>query len=244
MLELIVKLCFCKNEAIFKRRVFNILNVTTKKMGISALVMIIILAVSMVALVGCDNQEQTLPAEATSLTEDELSYFNGDLFFNGDYLNIHNQFLSSLYDEPADIDLFQLFYCGSGIAETITEDELKAVMVKNEMTGRIDDLPCPCEKISRLNMDEILTKCMGITLTDTNEIGLDHFTYLSQYDAYYYFHGDTNYRGNINFSSGEREGNVVRLFYNDGFVSDGDKALTLQEKNGEYLFIANQKVEL
>ncbi|HZK33672.1 MAG TPA: copper amine oxidase N-terminal domain-containing protein [Tissierellaceae bacterium] len=182
-------------------------------------------------------------AEIIPLTQDELAYFNGDLFFNGDYINIRNQFLSSLYSQPADIDLFELFYCGSGIAEKITDDELKAVMVKNEIPGSIEDLPCPCEKNSRLNMDKILSEHMGITLVDTNEVRLDHFTYLSQYDSYYHLHGDTNYRTNISFSSGEREGNVVRLFYKDTFFGDGNKVLTLQEENNKYLFVANEKVE-
>ncbi|HZK43767.1 MAG TPA: S-layer homology domain-containing protein [Syntrophomonadaceae bacterium] len=176
------------------------------------------------------------------LTEDELSYFNGDLFFNRDYLNIHNQFLSSLYDEPADIDLFELFYCGSGISETMTDDELKAVMAKSGMTGSIEELPCGCEKNSRSNMDQILTECMGIRLADTNEVGLDNFIYLPQYDAYYHLHGDTNYRINIKFSRGEHEGNLIRLFYNDTFSSGGDRVLTLEERNGEYLFVSHQKV--
>lgn len=199
----------------------------------------------MTLLLGCGKQvtpEDTTTA-AISLAEDELAYFNGDSFFNGNYFNIRNQFLSSLYDEPANIDLFELFYCGSGIAETITEEELTAVMAKRGITGSIEDLPIPCEKISYSNMDKILTEYMGITLDDTNEIRLEHFVYLSQYDAYYHFHGDTNYRANINFSSGEREGDTIRLFYNDKFFCDGYKVLTLKEKNGAYLFVANQKLE-
>jgi hypothetical protein len=216
------------------------LNVNTKKMGIFPLLLVIILAFSMIVLVACDNQEQ---AEAAPLTDDELMYFNGDLFFNGDDFNIRNQFLSSLYSKPGEIDLFELFYIGSGIDERITEDELKAVMTENNMTGTIEDLPCPCEKSSLSNMDKILTEHMGITLADTNDVGLDGFTYLSEHDAYYHLHGDTNYRTNISFSSGEREGNVIRLFYNDTFFGDGDKVLTLQEEEGKYLFVANQKVE-
>jgi hypothetical protein len=199
----------------------------------------------MTLLVGCGKPvtPQSNTTEAISLPEEELAYFNGDSFFNGNYMNIRNQFLSSLYDEPANIDLFELFYCGSGIVETITEDELTAVMTKSGIAGSIDDLLCPCEKISCSNMNKILTECMGITLDDTNEIELEHFVYLSQYDAYYYFHGDTNYRGSINFSGGEREGDIIRLFYNDKFFCDGYKVLTLQEKNGAYLFVANQKLE-
>lgn len=210
-----------------------------------SIIWILVLICAMTLLVGCEKQKilETTTTEAISLTEYELGFFNGDSFFNGDYLNIHNQFLSSVYDKPANIDLFGLFYSGSGSVETITEDELKIVMEKTGIEGSIDDLPCDCEKISSSNMNKVLTECMGITLADTNKIGLDRFVYLSQYEAYYHFHGDTNYRRKINFSRGEREGDIVRLFYNDGLFCDGYKVLTLQERNGAYLFVANQKVE-
>lgn len=52
------------------------------------------------------------------LSEEELAYFNGDAFFNGtDGINIRNQFLSSTYAAPEEIDLFQIFYCGDGDAD-------------------------------------------------------------------------------------------------------------------------------
>jgi hypothetical protein len=68
---------------------------------------------------------------------------------------------------------------------------------------------------------------------------------LKEYDAYYHYHGDTNYRMKITFSSGEREGNIIRLFYNDTFMAGGgDKVLTLREKEAVgYLFVSNQKAE-
>lgn len=203
------------------------------------------LALIMTLLAGCGDQlaPKTTSTEAMPLTADELSFFNGDSFFNGEYLNIRNQFMSSLYDEPADIDLFALFYCGSGMTETLTDDEQMAVMAEIGMEESIDDLQSPCEKISRANMDEILAEQMDIALADTNLLGLENFVYLSQYDAYYFFHGDTNYRENINFSSGERKGDVIQLFYDDEFFGDGRKVITLKEKNGDYLFVANQQAE-
>ncbi len=198
--------------------------------------------------VGWNQETQTASindrAEIIPLSQEDLDYFNGDSFFNGDYLNITNQFLSSSYSKPADIDLFQLFYCGNGTDETMTEDELRQVMGKYNMTGTIEELPCPCEKNSYSNMNKILRKYMGISLADTNKIGLDKFAYLPEYDAYYHFHGDTNYRRKINFSSGERKGNLVRLFYNDGFFADGDKVLTLKEEKGQYLFVSNEKADI
>lgn len=45
----------------------------------------------------------------TTLTDEELAWFNEE-FFNGDEFNFHNQFLTSLYDRPEDIDLYELFY--------------------------------------------------------------------------------------------------------------------------------------
>jgi len=172
----------------------------------------------------------------TALNDEELSYFNGDEFFNGEYLNIRNQFLSSTYERPEKIDMFELFYCGSGIEEIATEEERAAVVAHNNWDMEPD---CACTKISRSNMESVLGKYMGLTLADTDGIGLENITYLKEYDAYYYYHGDTNYRGKITFSGGEREGDIIRLFYDDVFLADGKKVLTLQEKDGSYLFVSN-----
>jgi hypothetical protein len=176
----------------------------------------------------------------TPLTDDELSYFNGDEFFNGEYMNICNQFLSSIYDAPGKVDLFQLFYCGSGIEDAITVAEKSAVVAYNSWDMEPD---CACTKISRSNMDAILSKYIGLTLSDTEKVGLEDFTYLEEYDAYYYYHGDTNYRANITFSGGEWEGDIIRLFYDDVFFGDGEKVLTLREKDDIYIFVSNEYSE-
>lgn len=208
------------------------------KMLLPALLTVIFLA-GIVA--GCNFTgagKQNKSSEITQLTAEELEYFNGDEFFNGEYLNIRNQFLSSLYDTPGKVDLFQLFYCGSGLEETITDAEKAAVIAYNGWEMEPD---CACEKISRANMDAVLTEYMGMTLADTEKIGLENFTYLEEYDAYYYYHGDTNYRRAISFSGGERENNFIRLFYDDQFMSDGEKVLILREQAGSYLFVSNEK---
>ncbi len=80
-----------------------------------------------------------------------------------------------------------------------------------------------------------------MALDDTEKIGLENFTYLEEYDAFYYYHGDTNYRMAISFTGGEREGNIIRLYYNDQFMGDGEKVLTLKEQGGSYLFVSNKK---
>lgn len=205
----------------------------------------ILAAILLIAAVatGCTSRgasNQSTSPRVTLLTAKELDYFNGDEFFNGEYMNIRNQFLGSLYDVPGKVDLFQLFYCGSGIEEAPTEVEKAAVVKYNGWDMEPD---CACNKISRANIDAILTKYMGLILEDTEKIGLENFTYLEEYDAYYIYHGDTNYRMTVSFSGGEREGNIIRLFYDDLFMCDGKKVLTLQEQDGGYLFVSNEKLE-
>lgn len=175
------------------------------------------------------------------LNSDELAYFNGDAFFNGEYMNIRNQFLSSLYSVPEQVDLSQLFYCGSGFEESYAPGEIASVEAILYSNGVIPD--CSCEKNSRSNMDAVLATYMGLTLSDTEKTGLDNFTYIEEYDAYYFYHGDTNYRSAITFSAGEREGDIIRLFYEDTFMADGNKVLTLREADGSYLFVSNKMVQ-
>ncbi len=180
--------------------------------------------------------------EPRILDEDELAYFNGNLFFNGEVFNIRNQFLSSVYDKPEDINLFYSTI-DSYVDEKITDTEIQAVMEQLEIEGSPDDLPCICNKISASTMDKVLKEYMGIGFEDTNKVGLENFVYLLKYDAYYHIHGDSNYENVINFSKGERDGNIVRLYYKDTFYNDGEKVLTLKIEDGNYKFVSNQKTK-
>lgn len=193
--------------------------------------------------VGCTftgADPKTAEPEWTTLTAEELDLFNGDEFFNGEAFNLRNQFLSSLYDAPEEIDLYQLFYCGSGAEEPVTEAEQAAVVAQNGWEQAPD---CACEKISRANMDAALTEAMGLTLAGTDGVGLENFTYLKDYDAYYSFHGDTNYRGTISFYAGQRAGDLIRLFYDDQFFGDGEKVVTLKQQDGGYRFLSNETLD-
>lgn len=66
------------------------------------------------------------------------------------------------------------------------------------------DPDCGCTKITRQEMDAVLWEYTGLTLEETRQVGLKQFTYLPEYDAYYHFHGDTNYTLPI-FSRGSRQ---------------------------------------
>ena len=180
------------------------------------------------------------------LSDEELAWFNGDEFFNGDYLNIRNQFLSSTYENPEDVDLFELFYCGDGAAnyadapEGVDAAELEAAMLA-AIGG--EDPDCPATILTTARMDAVLEEYLGLTLDETNQVGLDNFTYLPEYDIYYYFHGDTNYRASVTFTSGERNGDLVRLIYDATFLVDDLKEVTLREHGDSWQFVSNLAVE-
>lgn len=179
----------------------------------------------------------TAASKARPLTGEELAYFNEE-FFNGEDYNLHNQFLSSLYERPEDIDLSQLFYCGVG-EETVSDTELQQLGVLDENGEKI----CDTDKLPVSAMDDVLLQNTGLTLEETSGIGLQGFQYLPEQEAYYHTHGDTNYRMCVTFSSGEREGDTIRLYYDDTFYADGTKCLTLTARpDGGYWFVSNLRL--
>lgn len=178
------------------------------------------------------------------LTGDELAYFNEE-FFNSDAagMHIHNQFLTSLYERPEDIDLYELFYCGTGISETMTEVE-RVLVGSFDLDGA---LICPTDKLSLDAIDTVLLENTGLTLDKTSKTGMEHFQYLPQYESYYHSHGDTNYFHSVRITAGERQGDTIRLYYPDDFSRYPDYdwlcvTLAVQE-DGSLWFVSNRPAE-
>lgn len=210
----------------------------TMNKKVMCLIMMILLSIN---LIGCKSNED-VEVKIEELSAEELEFFNGDAFFNGEGFNIRNQLLSSVYDRPESIDLFGLFYTGSGLEENITDEELLNVMAASGISGTIEALPSPCEKNSVKNMDAILMQYLDITVEESDKVGLENMIFLEEYSAYYYFHGDTNYRNAIMFSHGEKVADQIRLYYEDNFFGDGEKVLTLLEIGDDYKFLSNQYI--
>lgn len=92
-------------------------------------------------------------------------------------------------------------------------------------------------------INTVLLENTGLTLEQTAQKGMEQFQYLPEYESYYHSHGDTNYRMQVTFSSGEREGDTIRLYYDDTFYGDGTKCLTLTARpNGDYWFVSNLRL--
>ena len=242
-----------EEKARLKERIVNIMRY--KKTAASTIMLSLLLTI---LLCGCgplignvenpdnsDNSDVSVPSgesvsddqELTPLTQDEISWFN-DEFFNGEYINIHNQFLFSVYDKPQDIDLFELFYCGTpDNQDSFPSQEEKDKVVAEE--GLSEEPDCMCQKNTTADIDAVPQENMGITLDETNKVGLDRFTYLPEYDAYYYFHGDTNYLGCF-MKSGfrDKDGNVY-LYYETLTGYQNERELLLKKNGDGYLFYSN-----
>ena len=190
--------------------------------------------------------------EDRPLTAEELERFNTEVF-NGGGFNMMNQFLCLAVEAPKDyrqIDLFALFYNGTGAPMEVTEEERQAV-AEADYGGEdpmVDLVKCPASE-----MDAVLRKYLGLTLDETDRWCLDRFTYLEEYDAYYDFHGDTNYPGEVTFTSGKwKDGKVLLYYEGSGFpglssgngemnmVSSGPACVTLEpQKDGGCRFLSN-----
>ncbi len=185
----------------------------------------------------------TSPNETRPLNGQELTYFN-EIFFNGGQYNIHNQFLTSLYEKPEEIDLFQLFYNGDG--NTVFAkmengmDQVSLEKLLAEAEGFKGEPPCPAISLTTAQMDAVLLACTGLTLQETERVGLSNFSYLESNDIYFHFHGDTNYVGTVTFTAGEQKGDQISLYYYDTYFGEGWKCVTLQnDQKGSYYFCSN-----
>lgn len=181
------------------------------------------------------------------LTGEELAFFNTQ-FFNNQATNesggvqhtLHNQFLTCLYAGPQDINLFDLFYNGIGTWEAPSQAELEQLGVLAADGSQI----CPTYKLTTAAMDAFLLENTGLTLAQTNKVDLDAFDYLPGYDAYYLTKGDTNYRS-VTFTSGEREGSYIRLYWKDFYYgSETNECVTLLDRGeGQYWFVSHLLVD-
>lgn len=103
------------------------------------------------------------------------------LFRSGSW---YAQALTSTYDDPRDVDLYQMFYNGG--SRQPTQEEYDYVQ------QQLGDPGTDVMVISPQEMDDALTEVFGLTLEETHKNNLAQFIYREETDCYYLCHGDTN----------------------------------------------------
>lgn len=193
--------------------------------------------------VGSHSVADSSSAGAEQLTQAQLDWFQ-NTFFNGANSApdnqgnpSHSKFLTSLYDSPEEIDLFELLYCGTGQNEDVTKKEAAAL----SNMGVWSD--CDCTKNSTANIDSFLEKNTGLTLGETNKTGLEWLTYLPDYDAYYFYHGDSNALFPVIDGGWTNADGTVSLTYDPQTGLGNYRCVTLAPQGDDtYWFVSNMEV--
>lgn len=119
---------------------------------------------------------------SAKLSKNELADFEEALNTESNY-----GFLLSNYDGPSDVDLSQLFYVGAGLDRP---DNASGIIEAYEATLKDGAPDCGCTILTTEQIDEFLLSKTGCSLEDmTKSLGWD---YVEPYDAYIFYHGDTN----------------------------------------------------
>lgn len=248
-----------------KKRFKNILIKTGKKNGAAILMCAILLTASLGTLVGCSvaatgqigsgnvervfsqsgsgngigvsSQSEMEDQNYDSLSESDIIGFNTG-FFNSEADFMNNMLLSSEYDTPGEIDLFQLFYNGLDVAaDQVTEEELTLLTELSSEAPYLDIF-----KIEAGKMDAFLRERLGIGLEETQKTGLDNFYYLEEYDSYYVVVGDTNYaRCTVLSGIWESDDRLDLDYIKED--EEGQWRVTLQKFGNGYLFVSNVRVD-
>ena len=197
---------------------------------------------------------ESMPTERVPLSEEALLWFQTNYFGGEDYPNVYQMLTLSLYESPEDIHLYDTFYMGNPL-------DTASLQGTEELT-RVQEMLPPGEgsvvKNSPQAMGELLEAATGYTLEETNQRGLELFTYVKEFDAYYHYRGDTNDRmdaeGNwmnilmycdlkVEYGEQDAEGNVYLYYSRENHTGCTGWILRLtQQEDGNYFIVSNREV--
>ena len=134
----------------------------------------------------------TEPESTGNFTFDDIAYFQRmftqplfDQQFNSAPINYYNRVLCCKFSNPEQINLEYLFYESD---DPQFSDSEMALLKENPKI----EFALSVSRTSRETMDKVLRGLFGITLEETEGIGLDNLVYLEATDSYYNCHGSTN----------------------------------------------------
>lgn len=182
-------------------------------------------------LAGCAFSDAKTESQTVSLTAQELTYFNTE-FFNGSDMDstIRNIIVNDTFDTPAGVNLYQMFYLGTGY-----EEDEGALTAQEISSLGYDDSICGVDRLPRAHMDAVLEKNLGISLSETEGRGLGMFSHTADNDTYYHAHGDTNY-GRVTVGSGYTVKAHPDTVYLECTAFGGSREVVLNKTDDGYTF--------
>ncbi len=176
----------------------------------------------------------TAKKEKHLLTSDELSEIEDMLNGRGRFKYLTYGFLQSGYESPEYVDLGLVLYCGAGIkGDALTDAE------KEAYRRQVDEIYTDMTRLTTKQINTFCIDTMGIELKDHK--GTIYGSYLPEFDAYYFQHGDTNFRI-VHCISGYVEDNHYYVLSDDVdyYFFDSQCLTVLKKSDDNYLFVSNQ----
>lgn len=204
------------------------------------------------------------------MKQSEIDWFN-ESFFNQGYLQegeaalegIRNQFLTHEYARPEDIDISEVFYNGAG--EELTENDRiclsgeerwklplytgDMVLLSEEEHAAVAEIDVDVSRVSWDTMDTIMTANTGLTVWETNRVGMESLYFNKHDGVFYHFHGDTNALF-VQVRSGHYNADgTITLYYvrsgSEKWINEATEefAVVLRPDNRRYWFVSNRKLE-
>lgn len=186
--------------------------------------------------------EQNMLPQGRELTAEELDTFR-ELFTQviDGRCNWFNMALTSEYETPADLNLYQFFYNACWEDLEVSQAEMDYVTAQ----GFYNDTPLLKYPVSRMN--EILEQYFGLSLDETNGIGLEQFVYNSDTNSYYDFHGDWSDACLTIFKGIEKDDGTIVIYYTDtnqSYTTVGKEVTLKPTGNGSYQILSNVQAGL
>jgi hypothetical protein len=138
------------------------------------------------------------------------------------------------------VDLYQFFYNGAkGVDSwptTPTDEEWEQLKKKPGFKKDYNFY-----RISTEEMNTALMATFGLTLEETNKVGLENFVYLESTDCYYMMHTDHNGYHNITYYDiTENQDGTIKITYKPN-ATLGKRVVTLRPTDNGYIVVSNKK---
>lgn len=195
----------------------------------------IFMGLLLVCFIACGCAGKETEASKPILSEDFFSY-ETDRF--------RNLALSSFYDYPEEVDLYELFYNGVGLKiEEADRDFVKEAAEGNDINVENYDLT----KLPVDEMDRILMEYFGVTFEETDHSSLKDQYYNEETKTYYLVHNDAKINEIEIKDAFYGEDDLLYVVYTNSSVYDYydnkehlKECIAALKKDGEaYRFVSN-----
>ncbi|MBQ7871251.1 MAG: hypothetical protein IJ357_03835 [Oscillospiraceae bacterium] len=178
-------------------------------------------------------ETEFVPPEGTLLTDEDLARYQQMFSCQLDRyamhpINWYNIALAVEFDSPENVDWAFFFLNGTNRDAYAPLSDAEAAFVEAGGFPMDKDV----RRMPAEEMDAIATQYFGLTIAESNQVGLDQMLYFPDTDCYYAYGGGAILMDGFVIHSGAvLEDGTIRLYYNDDIY--GERVITLKSRMDE-----------